>query len=290
MSLRPAAIALSLLLLACGERSTEPFAYRGMNPGMDASNLRLAASGVGIGAMSCEPVSVEGLAADAFCFTPDSSAIAVSVSALVQSADGMVSYLAIQELMGGPARVYGGLKREWGAPDTAIGSARRWTRGRWMASADTAGNILTVWLADTMTARLVALETVRRQLAATGADTLPYAADAVGVLEALRADSAGRGAPALASELSERPRVIHCDQVAPPGAVAGRNGSVLVAYIVDTLGRVERNSIRVLEATHRGFAPAATASIASCTLTPGRRAGQAVRTLVQQRVSFTPAR
>lgn len=290
MSVRLSSVILCLLLAACGDHRTEPFAYRGMNPGMDASNLRLAASGVGVGAMSCEPVRVEGLAADAFCFTPDSSALAVSVSALVQSADGMVSYLAIQELMGDPARVYGGLEREWGATDTAIGSARRWTRGRWMASADTGNGILTVWLADTMTARLVALETVRRQLAASGADTLPYATDAVNVLETLRADSAGRPAPALASELSERPRVLHCDQIPPPDAVAGRNGSVLIAYIVDTLGRVEQQSIRVLEATHRGFAPSAVAAIATCSLTPGRRAGHAVRTLVQQRVSFTPAR
>jgi hypothetical protein len=239
--------------------------------------------------MSCSPFHIEGVAADLLCFTPDSSASTVNVSAMVQSADSMVSYLAIREFMTEPGTAYDALTRLWGAPDTTIETGRQWQRGRWTATADTGENILTIWISDTTTAHLVALASQQAQLAAIGADTLPYTTDAVAVIEMLRADSVGHPAPQLAAELTERPTVLGCDRVPPPASLSGRSGSVLLAYVVDTLGRVEPNSVRVLEASQRGFAPPAAASVRSCRLTPGRKNGQAVRTLVQQRVSFSAA-
>jgi hypothetical protein len=209
---------------------------------------------------------------------------------MVQSADSMVSYLAIREFMTEPGTAYKALNRLWGAPDTTIETGRQWQRGRWTATADTGENILTIWISDTSTARLVALASQQAQLQAMGADTLPYTTDAVAVVERLRADSVGQPAPQLAGELTEKPAVIGCDRVSPPASLAGRSGTVLLAYVVDTLGRVEPNSVRVLEATHRGFAPPAAASVRSCRLTPGRKAGRAVRTLVQQRVTFDVSR
>ncbi len=236
--------------------------------------------------MLCDKIDVDGLAADELCYTPDSAASTVNVSAMIQSDDSVVAYLAIREAMTDPRSAYGALTRMWGAPDTTIATARQWRRGRWTASADTGENILTVWLSDTTAARVVAVASQQQQLRAMGADTLPYSADADAVVNQLRADSIGRPAPHAASELSQKPTVIKCEQVPPPGTMAGRNGVVLLAYIVDTMGRVEPNSVRVLEASHRGFAPAAAASVRSCLLRPGRQDGRAVRTLVQQRVSF----
>ncbi|HET7601672.1 MAG TPA: energy transducer TonB [Gemmatimonadales bacterium] len=276
-----------LLLAGCGDRGRpDAFSFHGMTPGMNATDLRAAATGLGVGAMSCSPFHIEGVAADLLCFTPDSSASTVNVSAMVQSADSMVSYLAIREFMTEPGTAYDALSRLWGAPDTTIETGRQWQRGRWTATADTGENILTIWISDTTTAHLVALASQQAQLAAIGADTLPYTTDAVAVVEMLRADSVGHPAPQLAAELTERPTVLGCDRVAPPASLSGRSGSVLLAYVVDTLGRVEPNSVRVLEASHRGFAPPAAASVRSCRLTPGRKNGQAVRTLVQQRVTF----
>jgi hypothetical protein len=279
-----------LLLAGCGDRGrSDSFSFHGMTPGMNATDLRAAATGLGVGAMSCSPFHIEGVAADLLCFTPDSSASTVNVSAMVQSADSMVSYLAIREFMTEPGTAYDALTRLWGAPDTTIETGRQWQRGRWTATADTGENILTIWISDTTTAHLVALASQQAQLAAIGADTLPYTTDAVAVIEMLRADSVGHPAPQLAAELTERPTVLGCDRVPPPASLSGRSGSVLLAYVVDTLGRVEPNSVRVLEASQRGFAPPAAASVRSCRLTPGRKNGQAVRTLVQQRVSFSAA-
>ena len=276
-----------LLLAGCGDRgSPDAFSFHGMTPGMNATGLRAAATGLGIGAMNCSPFHIEGVAADLLCYTPDSAASTANVSAMVQSADSMVSYLAIREFMTAPGTAYEALNRLWGAPDTVIETGRRWRRGRWTATADTGESILTIWMSDTTTARLVALATQQAQLQAIGADTLPYTTDAVAVVEMLRADSVGHPAPQLAAELSDRPAVVGCDRVPPPASLAGRSGSVLLAYVVDTLGRVEPNSVRVLEATQRGFAPPAAASVRSCRLTPGRKNGRAVRTLVQQRVTF----
>jgi hypothetical protein len=277
----------SLLLAGCGDRGrSDAFSFHGMTPGMNATDLRAAATGLGIGAMSCSPFQIEGLAADLLCFTPDSSASTANVSAMVQSADSMVSYLAIREFMTEPGTAYDALVRLWGAPDTTVETGRQWKRGRWTATADTGENILTIWMSDTTTARLVALASQQAQLQAIGADTLPYTTDAVAVVETLRADSVGHPGPRLAAEVTEKPTVVGCDRVPPPASLSGRSGSVLLAYVVDTLGRVEPNSVRVLEASHRGFAPPAAASVRSCRLTPGRKDGRAVRTLVQQRVAF----
>jgi hypothetical protein len=286
-----ASVVACLLLAGCSDRGgSTAFSFHGMTPGMNATGLRAAANGLGIGAMTCSPFHIVGVAADLLCYTPDSAASTANVSAMVQSADSTVSYLAIREFMTEPGTAYDALNRLWGAPDTVIETGRQWQRGRWTATADTGENILTIWMSDTTTARLVALASQQAQLQAIGADTLPYTTDAVAVVERLHADSVGHLAPQLAAELTEKPTVVGCDRVPPPASLSDRSGSVLLAYVVDTLGRVEPNSVRVLEATHRGFAPPAAASVRSCRLTPGRKNGHAVRTLVQQRVTFSAAR
>ncbi len=236
--------------------------------------------------MECRPLTVVGLAADLLCYTPDSSASMVSVSAMVNSHDSVVPYVVVRE---GLTRGLGleRLEENWGPPSDRLGTARRWVRGRWTASADTAASILTVWLSDTATARQVALATAAERYAAPGADTLPVTNDADAVLDSLLADSTG-GRPVPAADLDASPTVVGCTRVAPPENLAGSTGSVSLAYVVDSAGRVEAGNIRVLEATHGGLIAPAIATVRSCRLEPGTNDGRAVRTLVQQRVSFAP--
>ena len=81
------------------------------------------------------------------------------------------------------------------------------------------------------------------------------------VLDSLLADSVGRAAPVAARDLTEKPVVRSCRAESPPDALAGRDGAVVVAYIVDTLGRVEPASVRIVQASHAGLIPAAIASV-----------------------------
>jgi len=68
---------------------------------------------------------------------------------------------------------------------------------------------------------------------------------------------------------------------------AGIAGSVDVQYVVDTLGRAEGSSFRVLRSTNKAFEDPAREAILAGKFKPARIRGQAVRQLVQQRISFT---
>lgn len=67
---------------------------------------------------------------------------------------------------------------------------------------------------------------------------------------------------------------------------AGIAGSVDVQYVVDTLGRAEPASWRVLRSTNKAFEDPAKDAIMAGKFKPARIRGQAVRQLVQQRISF----
>jgi len=68
---------------------------------------------------------------------------------------------------------------------------------------------------------------------------------------------------------------------------AGIAGSVDVQYVVDTTGRAEPSSFKVLRSTNKAFEDPARDAIVAGTFKPARIRGQAVRQLVQQRISFT---
>ena len=68
---------------------------------------------------------------------------------------------------------------------------------------------------------------------------------------------------------------------------AGIAGSVDVQYVVGTDGRAERESFKVIRSTNKAFEEPAREAILASTFKPARIKGQAVRQLVQQRVSFT---
>jgi protein TonB len=67
---------------------------------------------------------------------------------------------------------------------------------------------------------------------------------------------------------------------------AGISGAVELQFIIDTLGRVEPGSVKVLSSTHDPFAEAAMNTIVESRFRPGRQRGEPIRQLVRQRVRF----
>jgi periplasmic protein TonB len=68
---------------------------------------------------------------------------------------------------------------------------------------------------------------------------------------------------------------------------AGVDGTVLVQFVVDTMGRVEPGSISILRATHEQFGDAVRRWLGRTRYLPGEIAGHRVRQLVQQEVGFS---
>lgn len=68
---------------------------------------------------------------------------------------------------------------------------------------------------------------------------------------------------------------------------AGIEGSVIVQAIVDTTGRIEPNSIRIVESPNPGFDQSAKNLVLRSLYRPARVYGRAVRVLIQQPIAFT---
>lgn len=67
---------------------------------------------------------------------------------------------------------------------------------------------------------------------------------------------------------------------------AGIAGTVIVRFVVDTTGRVERDGIDVRDAPHAALAVAVRQALATHRFTPARVAGRPVRQLVEQAFVF----
>lgn len=67
---------------------------------------------------------------------------------------------------------------------------------------------------------------------------------------------------------------------------AGITGTVRVRFVVDTAGRAELSSVRVIESSHELFARAVLAALRQARFTPGEVAGHRVRTLVERSYRF----
>jgi periplasmic protein TonB len=67
---------------------------------------------------------------------------------------------------------------------------------------------------------------------------------------------------------------------------AGIEGQVVLEFVIDTTGRVEENSIKILNSTNKAFEGPARDVIQRSIYRPGRVRGVAVRVLVQQAISF----
>jgi len=68
---------------------------------------------------------------------------------------------------------------------------------------------------------------------------------------------------------------------------AGVEGSVVLQGVVDTTGRMERNSIVVISSTNRAFESPAKQLLQRSLFRPGRVRGQPVRVLIQLPIQFT---
>jgi TonB family protein len=66
----------------------------------------------------------------------------------------------------------------------------------------------------------------------------------------------------------------------------GRQGRVLVQFVLDTMGHAERNSIRVVATPFRNFNLSAKAFIRDAVFTPGVYRGRRVRVLMVYPVDF----
>lgn len=100
--------------------------------------------------------------------------------------------------------------------------------------------------------------------------------------------------PYLEAVVEDRPEAIPNSCTAQPYPAilqqAGVEGRVLVEFVIDTLGRAERASIRIVSSTHQLFEPPARATVLTCRFRPGRISGRAVRVRVQQPINFTITR
>jgi protein TonB len=98
----------------------------------------------------------------------------------------------------------------------------------------------------------------------------------------------------LAAEVDEVPATTNpaaCRGPYPPVMEqAGIPGKVTLEFVVNTDGKVDSGSLKVIGSTNKAFEEPAKSGITSpgCTFKPGKSRGQPVRVLVRQAVSFAP--
>jgi protein TonB len=97
--------------------------------------------------------------------------------------------------------------------------------------------------------------------------------------------------PYMEAVVEERPERLDgtCSNLRYPPVLqtAGIEGRVLIEFIIDTTGRAERGSMRVVSSAHQLFEGPAREVVSSCRYRPGRISGRAVRTRVQIPINFT---
>ena len=94
----------------------------------------------------------------------------------------------------------------------------------------------------------------------------------------------------LAAEVDETPQVDNPANCQPryPQVMqsAGIPGKVVMQFVVNTDGKVDPSSLKVMNSTHKAFEDPAKEALIKCAFKPGRSRGQPVRVLVQQAVAF----
>jgi protein TonB len=83
-----------------------------------------------------------------------------------------------------------------------------------------------------------------------------------------------------------RPLLIPAPRYPAALRAAAIEGEIFAQYVVDTTGRVEAGSWKVLRASYDGFREAAREAVEAGRFRPARIAGRAVRQLVQQSIRF----
>lgn len=101
--------------------------------------------------------------------------------------------------------------------------------------------------------------------------------------------TAGPGEAYAEALVEEKPEIISAPPLRYPELLrqAGIEGFVMVEVVVDTTGRAEPASLRVVESSNRAFEVSATEAVGKTIYRPGRMYGQRVRVLVQVPVTFS---
>jgi TonB family protein len=89
-----------------------------------------------------------------------------------------------------------------------------------------------------------------------------------------------------------RPDVIACSTVTYPVELrrAGIQGRVVIEIVLDTLGRIEPGSTRLVLASHPGFESAGRTVVSTCRFRPAQLHGRPVRVRVRVPVNWTITR
>lgn len=87
-------------------------------------------------------------------------------------------------------------------------------------------------------------------------------------------------------EADEPPRLMTSAALRAPAGFEGVSGRVVLSFVVDTLGRAEAGSVKVIASSSPVFEQPATAMVLGSRFTPGRNRGLPVRVLVQQPIVF----
>jgi len=97
--------------------------------------------------------------------------------------------------------------------------------------------------------------------------------------------------PYLEAVVEERPETMagtcQLPQYPPILQQAGVEGRVLAEFVIDTAGRAEPASLRIVQSTNRAFEPSAREVVLKSIYRPGRMHGEPVRVLVQVPVTFS---
>ena len=100
--------------------------------------------------------------------------------------------------------------------------------------------------------------------------------------------SGARDAPFTARTVEREVRLLGAVTLRYPAMLqgAGIEGEVLLQYVVDTLGRVEKGSIRAVRRDHALFERSARDAVLQSRFTPAEAGGRRVRQLIEQRFVF----
>ena len=94
----------------------------------------------------------------------------------------------------------------------------------------------------------------------------------------------------LAAEVDETPQVENAVACQPkfPAVMqsAGIPGKVIMQFVVNTDGKIDPSTLKIVSSTHKAFEDPAKDALGRCTFKPGKSRGQPVRVLVQQAMSF----
>ncbi|HWO88735.1 MAG TPA: energy transducer TonB [Gemmatimonadales bacterium] len=101
-------------------------------------------------------------------------------------------------------------------------------------------------------------------------------------------------APMVEGAVEQRPIPVpgSCQAPVYPATLraARMEGRVILQFVVDTLGRIEANSVRALSSSHTYFEEAARRALLTCRYQPALFNGRPVRVLVQLPFNFQLAR